>query len=148
VLALLAVVGCSKPEPAAPATEAAATPKDAEHAGITEPHGDHNPHQGGIVLMHGDVHYEIVMDPAGKYEVWFSDAVRTELPASVASNVRVEVTRPAGAVESIALAIDEAGESWIGQGQPVTGDGVMVKVNYELRGVPGEVEMPFVAAKR
>ena len=66
----------------------------------------------------------------------------------MASNVRVEVTRPAGAVESIALAIDEAGESWIGQGQPVTGDGVMVKVNYELRGVPGEVEMPFVAAKR
>ena len=141
-------VGCSRPTAPPPASEAAGPPKDAQHAGITEPHGDHSPHQGGLVLMNGDVHYEVVMTPAGKYEVWFSDAVRAELPASVASNVRVQVTRPSAPVESVALAIDEAGESWMGQGQPVSGDGVMVKVTYDLKGTPSEVEMPFVAAKR
>jgi hypothetical protein len=74
--------------------------------------------------------------------------VRTELPASVAANVRVEVSRPGGPVETLALAIDEAGESWVGQGRPVAGDEVMVKFSYDLRGVPHEVETPFVAARR
>lgn len=143
----LAVPACSRQEaPAAPASEAAA-PKDAQHAGITEPHGDHTPQHGGMVLMNGDVHYELVMDAAGKYEVWFTDAIRTELPASVASNVRLQVTRASGAAETVTLAIDEAGESWIGQGQPA-GEGAMIKLNYDLRGEPHEVETPFVAAKR
>jgi hypothetical protein len=98
--------------------------------------------------MHGDVHYEVVMTSGGRYEVWFSDAVRTELPASVARNLRVEVTRPASPVEAVAMSIDESGESWVGQGTSVSGDGVIVKVTYDLRGTPAEVEMPFVAAKR
>jgi hypothetical protein len=139
--------GCSKPEPAS-VPQSTTAPKDAQHAGITEPHGDHSPHQGGVVLMSGDVHYEVVMRPSGKYEVWFTDAVRTELPASIASNVRVQVTRPAGPVERIPLAIDDAGESWVGLGQAVSGDGVMVKVSYDLKGEPNEVEMPFVPAGR
>jgi hypothetical protein len=141
-------LGCSKSETPTPPPEGATAPGDEQHAGITEPHGDHAPHQGGIVLMNGDVHYEIVMDPTAKYEVWFSDAVRAELPASVASQVRVQVTRPSGATETVAMAIDEAGESWVGRGQPVTGEGAMVKVTYDLRGAPHEVELPFVAAKR
>jgi hypothetical protein len=147
VLIVAFVAGCSPAAPP-PGSEAAVAPKDAQHAGITEPHGDHTPHHGGLVLMNGDVHYEVVMDPAGKYEVWFSDAVRTELPASVAEKARVEVTRPGGATETLALAIDESGESWIGTGQPVTGEGVMVKVTYALKGAPSEVEIPFVAARR
>jgi hypothetical protein len=148
VLAAL-LTSCSGPadSPSTPA-ETNQAPKDAQHAGITEPHGDHSPHHGGVVLMNGDVHYEVVMEPAGRYEVWFSDALRTELPASVAARTRVEVTRPGTAVEAVPLAIDEAGESWVGIGQPVTGDGVMVKVTYDLKGAPSEVEMPFVPAKR
>ena len=66
----------------------------------------------------------------------------------MASGVRVQVARPKAPPEAVALKIDDAGESWVGQGQPVTGDGVMVKVNYDLKGVPSEVEMPFVAAGR
>ena len=144
--AVVVAAACSNPPPPAPAVNQA--PKDAQHAGITEPHGDHSPHHGGIVLMNGDVHYEVVMDPAGKYKVWFSDAVRTDLPASVAANTRVEVARPDGPVETLPLAIDDAGESWVGTGQPVAGEGVMVKVTYDLKGTPSEVEIPFVAAKR
>ena len=148
VVAGVLVAGCSSPGPSSDVPVVAQAPKDAQHAGITEPHGDHSPHHGGLVLMNGDVHYEVVMDPAGKYEVWFSDAVRTELPASVAEKARVEVTRPGGETETLPLAIDESGESWIGTGQPVTGEGVMVKVTYALKGAPSEVEIPFVAARR
>ena len=150
VLLCLALVAasCSKSEAPPPAPETSAAPKDAQHAGITEPHGDHSPHHAGLVLMNGDVHYEVVMHASGKYEVWFTDAVRTELPASVASRVRVQVTRPQAPPETVPLQIDDAGESWVGQGQPVTGEGVMVKVTYDLKGQPSEVEMPFVAASR
>jgi hypothetical protein len=144
----LVAASCSKAEAPPPAPETSAAPKDAQHAGITEPHGDHSAHHAGLVLMNGDVHYEVVMHASGKYEVWFTDAVRTELPASVASRVRVQVTRPQSPPENIALQIDDAGESWIGQGQPVAGDGVMVKVTYDLKGEPSEVEMPFVPASR
>jgi hypothetical protein len=141
--------GCSGPaDPPSTPAETNQAPKDAQHAGITEPHGDHAPHHGGVVLMNGDVHYEVVMEPSGKYEVWFTDAVRTELPASVAANARVEVARPGTTPEALTLAIDEAGESWVGTGQPVSGDGVIVKVTYDLKGTPSEVEIPFVAAKR
>lgn len=147
VLCLL-LAGCSgsTPPPAPPETQAA--PTDAQHAGITEPHGDHTPHHGGIVLMNGDVHYEVVMDASGRYEVWFSDAVRTELPASVASNARVAIERPGETPEPLALSIDDAGESWVGRGRAVAGDGVIVKLTYSLRGEPHEVEIPFVAATR
>jgi len=141
------LAGCSQPAPPAPVTGQVA-PKDAQHQGITEPHGDHSAHHGGMVLMNGEVHYEVVLDPEGRYELWLSDAVRTELPASIASNVTVTVSRPNAEPETLRLAVDEAGESWVGTGKPVTGDSVMVKVNYDLRGEPHEVEIPFVPAKR
>jgi len=58
----LMLSACSPPAPApAPAAEPAAPPTDSQHAGITEPHGDHTAHHGGMVLMNGDVHYEVVM---------------------------------------------------------------------------------------
>jgi len=139
--------GCSRPAPPAPPAEQVA-PRDAQHQGITEPHGDHSAHHGGLVLMNGDVHYEVVLDPAGRYELWLSDAVRTDLPASIASNVTITVSRPDASPEHLKLTVDDAGESWVGTGQPVAGDSVMVKLNYDLRGVPHEVEIPFVPAKR
>lgn len=142
-----ALIGCSQPAPPAPAAEPTA-PKDSQHAGITEPHGDHSAHHGGLVLMNGDVHYEVVLDAAGRYELWLSDALRTELPAAIASNVTVTVARPNAEPEVVKLFVDDAGESWVGSGRPVAGEAVMVKVNYDLRGTPHEVEIPFVPAKR
>ena len=38
--------------------------------------------------MNGEMHYEVVFDRDGKHRVWFSDAVREDLPASVASKRR------------------------------------------------------------
>ena len=140
----LVVSACSKAPERMPPAAAGAKPAAAQHAGITTPHGDHSPHHGGMVLMNGDMHYEVVFDRGGKHQVWFSDAVREDLPASVAANVVMTVTRKSAAPEQLQLDIDESGESWVANGKPVAGDDVMVKVSYAVKGQPFEVEIPFI----
>jgi hypothetical protein len=120
-----------------------ARPTDSEHAGVVGPHGDHSPHRGGMVLMKDDLHYEVVFSRDGRHQVWFTDAMRNDLPASLASHVTMTVTRPNAAVETLALRIDDAGEAWVAQGLPVEGDDVMVKVSYAVMGETVEIDLPF-----
>ena len=137
------VASCSNPpEPAPPAS--GSKPADSQHAGITTPHGDHSAHHEGMVLMNGELHYEVVFDRDGKHHVWFSNAVREDLPASFASNVVMVVTRKNAPPERLVLTIDDSGESWVANGKPVAGDDVMVKVSYSVKGDPFEVEIPFL----
>jgi hypothetical protein len=145
-LAAIAVLAmaCASPAPEETAAPAGPKPQDSQHAGITTPHGDHSPHHGGLVLMSGELHYEVVIDPNGRHSVWFSDAVRDELPASVASKVEMTVMRPNSAAETLPLAIDDSGESWVASGRPVAGRDVMVKLAFVARGEPFEIEIPFV----
>jgi hypothetical protein len=140
IVATLTLASCSSKPAEAPAAETK-KPADAQHAGITTPHGDHSPHHGGMVMMNGDMHYEVVFDKAGKHRIWFSDAVREELPASIASNVVMVVTPKMGAVETFAMKIDDSGESWVADGQPLA-SGDVVKITYSVRGEPVEVEIP------
>jgi hypothetical protein len=140
-LAALIAVTCSAPAP--PPAEPAPKPKDAQHAAITTPHGDHSAHHGGLVLMNGEVHYEVVLDRGGKHRIWFSDAVREDLPASQAAKVTMTITRKGMPAETLALGIDDSGESWVAAGQPVPPGDVTVVVTYVLRGEPFEIEIPF-----
>ena len=142
LVGLVCAAACSRETPPAPAGNV--TPRDSQHAGITTPHGDHSAHHGGLVLMNGELHYEVVFDRSGGHRVWFTDAVRQDLPASMARDVRMIVTRPNEPVETLALEIDDAGESWVAKGRPVEGETVMVKVSYAVQGVPYEVEIPFL----
>jgi hypothetical protein len=142
LLGLLVSTACSAP-PATPAADTAKPPADSQHAGITTPHGDHSPHHGGIVMMNGEIHYEVVLDKTGKHRVWFSDAVREDLPASIASGVVMVITRPMGVAETLPLAIDESGESWVAAGAPLDESGTMVALRYSVRGEPFEIEIPF-----
>jgi hypothetical protein len=128
---------------APPPDQAAQPPRDAQHQNVTGPHGDHTPRHGGVVLMNGDIHYEIVLASNGQHEIWFSDAVRNELPASVASGVTMEIARPGSAPEMVQLSINDTGEAWVATARPVAGDGVMVKVRYALQGEPHEIELPY-----
>ena len=153
VAALLTVVaaGCSRRETPA-AVPAPATPSnvtaDPQHANVTGPHGDHTPHHGGLVLMNGDIHYEVVLGRDGQHRIWFSDALRNDLPASIAQNVTLEIARPATPVEVLKPSIDDAGESWIATSRPIQGEGVMVKIRYALQGEPHEIEVPFIESGR
>ena len=138
---LMALVGCSQPAEQAPP---AAKPADPQHAGITTPHGDHSPHHGGIVMMNGEMHYEVVFDPAGQHRVWFSNAVREDLPASIATGVTMVISRPMGPAETLPFRIDDSGESWVAAGSPLDESGTMIKLTYSVRGEPFEIEIPFM----
>jgi hypothetical protein len=135
------IAGCSAP--AQPAAGPAPKPKDAQHAGITTPHGDHSAHHGGLVLMNGEVHYEVVLDRSGKHRIWFSDAVRDDRPASQAARVTMVIVRAGAPDEALSLTIDDSGESWVAAGQPLAPGDVTVKVSYVLRGEPFEIEIPL-----
>ena len=114
------------------------------------PHGDHNPHHGGVVMMKGDdLHYEVVLDPSGRdHRVYFTDAVREELPASVASEVVVTIKRRSASDETVGMQIDEAGESWVGRSRPI-GDPARttVRLAFSIRHEPYWIDLPFSVAR-
>jgi hypothetical protein len=115
----------------------------------TLPHGDHNPHHGGVVLMKGDLHYELVFDPTGRaHELYFSDAIREDLPAAFASAASLTLKRPGESEETVPLEIDATGESWIGSGRPVADpERTTVRVSFTVENEPYWIDVPFKESK-
>ena len=111
-------------------------------------HGDHQPRYGGYVFMHGDLHFEVVLTPEGEHRLYFSDAVRSELPAAVADDVRITLRRGEGGdavLEPLSPEIDEFGEAWIARSEPVAEEDDAVAILYfRFEGAPYEIEVPFV----
>lgn len=92
-----------------------------------------------------DLHYEVVLDPSGRsHRVYFTDAVREDLPASVASDVVLTIRRSGRSDEEIAMQIDDAGESWIGSGRlienPTT---ATARLAFSIRHEPYWIDIPF-----
>jgi hypothetical protein len=113
-------------------------------------HGDHNPHHGGVVLMYGlDLHYEVVFTPSGKVELWLSNAAREDLPASVVSDVAVEI-ESAGKRRNVDMAINPNGDGWVGQwvdqkvdqGAPPKAERTTLHLGFVFRGEPAIVSFP------
>jgi hypothetical protein len=143
LVAVFAVACGQKPAPASTSNTPAPAPQTAA-AGGTVPHGDHDPHHGGVVMMRGDLHYEVVLDPSGKLQLFFSDAVREDLPASIASRVSITVRRDGQAEEVVALEIDGSGESWIGSARPVADPATAtVRIAFTVGGEPYSIDLPF-----
>ncbi len=145
-VAAMDAAACGRPAGevrSAPSTEVT-TPAPSPQA---IPHGDHNPHHGGIVMMKDDLHYELVVDPAGHVRLFFTDAVREDLPASIASVATVTLRHQAGADETIPLQIDGAGESWSGSGRPVSDRAqTTARVSFTIRGEPYSIDLPLAVA--
>jgi hypothetical protein len=134
--------GAAQGETAPKSTGGAAGP-----AAGTVPHGNHDPKYGGVVLMNGDLHFEVVLQRDGRHQVYFSDALREELPASIASRVDVTVTRPGAAPEMVTLHIDESGESWTGRGRPVDDPAqTTARIAYTVQATPYWIDVPFMPA--
>jgi len=143
IAASLTVPACRKASTAPPSAGASAAP---QAAAADAPHGDHNPHHGGVVLMKGnDLHYEVVLDRTGRsYRLFFTDAVRDELPASIATDVTLTIRRPNAPQEKIAMRIDDFGESWIGSGRAVDAtNATTVRVAFTIRDEPYWIDIPF-----
>jgi hypothetical protein len=135
--------GAARATETRPPTPAATAATAAAGAPTTVPHGDHTPHHGGAVLMLRDLHYEIVFDEGGRVAVYFTDAVRNDLPATVVSDVYIEIEQPKRTVERIEMAIDAAGESWEGKAQPVTDAESVVRVAFTFQGEATTVDLPY-----
>ncbi len=65
------------------------------------------------------------------------------MPASYASDVAIAVTPKGGLAQSVKLAIDEAGESWVGSGPPIVDPDAVARVSYTIRGTPYWIDLPF-----
>jgi uncharacterized membrane protein YphA (DoxX/SURF4 family) len=57
------------------------------------PHIDHAPRHGGVVMMSGDVHIELVVGPSGSVFLYPSDATRTPIPPAEAQGT-IRIDRP------------------------------------------------------
>jgi hypothetical protein len=115
----------------------------ASPSGGAVPHGDHNPHYGGVVLMNGDLHFEVVAGRDGACRVYFSDATRSELPAATASGVTVTLLQKGKQPDVVTLRIDDTGESWIGRGHPIDDPAATIRVAYTAQGKPYFIDVPF-----
>lgn len=93
--------------------------------------------------MNGDLHFEVVLRRDGAHSVYFSDAVRTELPAATASGVTVTVTQKSRQPDTVVLHIDDSGESWMGRGRPVDDPAATARVAYTAYGKPYFIDVPF-----
>ena len=99
-------------------------------------HLDHTPRHGGLVLMNGDLHYEVVLDRTGRYSVYFSDAVRTPLPPSIHATYAPTMNlKPNQPVEFLVRTCrtTHGSESW-DFGDGTTATGIEVRHRYRAAG--------------
>lgn len=144
--AALGASGCSGEQQRVAAATATPVTAAAADAPVTAmEHGDHNPHHGGVVYMYDDMHYEVVLDPAGHHRVYFTDSAREDLPASVASKVTLTVERPKADPEALSGTIDEHGESWVLNGRAVSEKDTSVRVAFVTKGSEDRIDVPFIA---
>jgi hypothetical protein len=108
-------------------------------------HYDHRPRHGGLVLMNGDTHFEVVLDNSGSYSVYFSSGVRTPLPASIASEVRIAVIPSGRPRETIAMEADPTNSLWVGRGTRIDDPNAIVRVGYTAEAAPYWIDVPASA---
>jgi len=117
--------------------------------GATVPHMDHAPRHGGLVLMKGDTHLEVVLSSDGNCRAYFSDAVRMELPPSYASEVSIGLASLKKGRQDVPLEIDADGKAWVGRLHMVDDPQAIVRIMYVARGeAPYWIDVPLSAWQR
>ena len=106
-------------------------------------HTDHLPRHGGLVLMNGDLHFEVILNKEGRHRVYFSDALRAELPASIASELTITITEHQKVSETLNARIDTDGKRWVADGKPVDDVNAVARVAFTAQGRPYWIDVPF-----
>ncbi len=110
-------------------------------------HLDHAPRHGGLVLMNEDTHFEVLVDANWIGRVYFTDAVREELPPTYASLVSLTIAGDSRR-QAIALTLDKARNFWVGNLEPVEDPNAIVRVFYETRGArPYWIDLPLSSVR-
>lgn len=110
------------------------------HNGVV--HGDHDAHHGGFVMMYRDLHCEVVLKATGQVQLYYTDAMRADLPASVVSQVAVEIERPGGKSESVPMALSAGGDFWEGKTKAPVAATAMLHVAFVFQTEPVVVNLP------
>ena len=97
--------------------------------------------------MNGDLHFEIVLGRDGTHRVYFSDAMRAELPAATASDVTVTFTSGESPGQTLKAEVDPSGESWIAKGSPLTGAETTARLAFVVEDEPYWIDVPYIDAE-
>ena len=120
--------------------------------GTDEPHSDHNPHHRGVLMMNGDLHFETVVEESGRISVYFSDAYRRPLLASVVEDMELILHPDESGEEILDVKPDASATHWVGQGGAVDTAGVNVLVAFTFKEEPFAIELevahPLTAAEK
>lgn len=119
-------------------------------SGVTSmlPHHDHSSRRGGLVLMNGNDHFEVIVDFGGNHAVLFSDEYREPLPASAIQRATLTVVRSGEPDEALALQPGENG-LWTVAGRKIEAKQVDVTVSYLRSGSenPYSIDLTIDAPK-
>jgi hypothetical protein len=106
-------------------------------------HEDHSSRHGGFVMMFLEMHFELVLPEEGGVQLYYSDATRIEMPASVVSSVAIEIERPGLPTESVAMSISDSGDYWHGDSAVVVDPDSIVRVAFLYQGEPFILDIPY-----
>jgi len=115
-------------------------------------HEDHSSRHGGFVMMFLELHLELVLPKEGGVEIFYSDEMRRDIPASVIPDVTVAVQRSNGYEEKIEMSLSDQGDRWTGPSSPIIDPTTIVRVEFFWQGdlitldVPASVMPRFVKA--
>ncbi|MAG94464.1 MAG: hypothetical protein CMJ48_12040 [Planctomycetaceae bacterium] len=109
--------------------------------GTPQPHMDHSPHHRGVLVMHGNLHFETVVAETGRVAVHLSDAYRRPLRASVIENLEVILNPETAAEEHLKVSKHASGQYWEGQGKAINNAGATVQVAFDYEEEPYAIEL-------
>ena len=111
-------------------------------AQLSSAHEDHNSRYGGFVMMFLEMHFEIVVPNSGGLKIYYSNEMRIEMPASVVSDVAVEIERPGGTFESVSMFISDDGGHWGGDSTPIIDPDSIIRLAFLFQGEPFVLDIP------
>ena len=96
--------------------------------------------------MRGDTHFAVVLSKVGLGQVYFTDATRTALPASFASEVDIGLATLDGDRQNVPFQVDPGGKMWTGRLKMTSDRQAIVRVTYVAQGEqPYWIDVPLSA---
>jgi hypothetical protein len=103
---------------------------------------EHTAPHGGVITPAKDGHCETVLLPNGGVRVYLTDVAGHDQPATVASDVSVEIEGGDKKTDTVTMIISAGGDFWEGPYKPTTDAKGIVHLAFVLQGEPVVVDLP------